>query len=528
MFDVRPLPGKPPTSEGFLSHPVTPEEVGAVITAATACAVGLVSAVLLPRGPVTAWQGLAVMASGLVIGAITGLAWPRRLAVVLAAAAYVATYELVRPGWAAPSVGAIRLDSSMGVILFLLSRGFAGLLVFLPLLVSASVGRWLRQRRLAFPRSTPRTGGRVRRLPTAMGVLATAILALLVALPASTPPVLGADGRPVLGSLAELTMVHLGGHDQAVMIRAAHPDDPVLLYLSGGPGQSDLAYSRAFTSGWVQDFVFVDWDQRGNGKSYGALAPDATMTLDQAVSDTIALTDYLRQRFAEPKIYLMGESWGTILGVLAVQRRPDLYYAWIGSGQMVSVLDTDKRIYSDLLAYAGRTGDATLMADLQKLGAPPYRDFPWANAQIWAYYDLIYKPYTPSPGYEQRGDAAGVGLFGMLGSEYDLVEKTNVLRGLVDTFALMYPQLYGVDLRQTVPRLEVPVYILDGAAELQGRRDLAIQWFDQLQAPLKQRVTYQGAAHSVAFEQADAVQQLLAETIVPATYGQDTTFVTGR
>ena len=77
-----------------------------------------------------------------------------------------------------------------------------------------------------------------------------------------------------------------------------------------------------------------------------------------------------------------------------------------------------------------------------------------------------------------------------------------------------------VDFRRDVPSLDVPVYLLDGAAELEGRRDLAIEWFDQLVAPVTQRVTYQDAAHSVAFEQADEVQKLLVETVVPATYGR--------
>jgi pimeloyl-ACP methyl ester carboxylesterase len=93
-----------------------------------------------------------------------------------------------------------------------------------------------------------------------------------------------------------------------------------------------------------------------------------------------------------------------------------------------------------------------------------------------------------------------------------------VLRGLVDTFALLYPQLYDIDFRRDVARLEVPVWILDGAAELDGRRDLTLEWYAMLEAPTKELVTYADAAHAVAFEQADAVRQLLNEAIVPATY----------
>ncbi len=495
---------------------------GPAVVAIAAGVTAALSAIAMPRGPATTAHALVVMATGAVIGIVAGLAWPRRRAMVLAAVAYVVCYELARPAWAGPSVGAIRFDSMVAVVMLVAGRGFHGLLVFLPMIVSGSLVRLAGS--LRRPASIGRAPhGRMRRLarqtPPCLGVLATLALALVVVAPASAPPVLGADGAPIPGSLAELATVTLGGHDQAVMIRAESPDKPVLLYLSGGPGQSDLAYSRALASGWVRDFVFVDWDQRGNGKSYAALDPLSTMTLDQAVSDTIELTDYLRQRFGERKIYLMGESWGTILGVLAVQRRPDLYYAYMGSGQMVDVLETDRRIYADLVAYADRVGDGALASNLRDLGGPPYRDFPFANVLVAGWYDYLYKPYTPSAGYRSRGASSGIGLYGMLGSEYTLVEKTNVLRGLADTFAVMYPQLYAVDFRRDVPSLDVPVYLLDGAAELEGRRDLAIEWFDQLVAPVKQRVTYQDAAHSVAFEQADEVQELLVQTVVPATYG---------
>jgi proline iminopeptidase len=341
-----------------------------------------------------------------------------------------------------------------------------------------------------------------------------------VAWPASTPPVLGPDGQPIPGSINELSTVRLGGTDQTIMVRAADPDAPVLLYLSGGPGQSDLAFSRIFSQGWVQDFVVVDLDQRGNGRSYAAIDPVETFTLDRAVGDVVELAEILRTRFDEERIYVMGESWGTILGVLAVQDRPDLFHAFIGSGQMVDVVETDQRVYADLVAYADRAGDTDLAARLAAIGEPPYRDMPWANANLLTWYDYLYAPYTPSASYLARGAAAGLDPFGALGSEYAFIDKLNVLRGLIDTFAVLYPQLNGLDLRETATRLEVPVYVLDGAAELSGRRDLAHEWFAALEAPSKQLVTFQDAAHSVAFEQADAVQELLRKTIVPATYGR--------
>jgi pimeloyl-ACP methyl ester carboxylesterase len=216
----------------------------------------------------------------------------------------------------------------------------------------------------------------------------------------------------------------------------------------------------------------------------------------------------------------MGESWGTILGALAVEQRPDLYHAFIGSGQMVNIRETDSRIYEDLVAYAAGAGDTDLAATLEGFGPPPYRDFPWTYGSIWAFYDYIYKAYTPSQAYIDRIGAAGVGPYGLLASEYSFIDKANALRGLLDVFSVLYPQLQDLDLRRDVPRLEVPVYMLDGMAELDGRRDLALEWFDGLEAPSKQLVAYENAAHSVAFEQIDEVHDLLTGTIVPATYSK--------
>ena len=153
------------------------------------------------------------------------------------------------------------------------------------------------------------------------------------------------------------------------------------------------------------------------------------------------------------------------------------------------------------------------------LGEPPYRDTPWANSLIMGYYGLLETPYTPPPPYVARGEASGVGQFGLFGSEYTFVENANLIRGLVDMFSLMYPQLQDIDLRTMVPELQVPVYVLDGENELRGRRELAHEWFAQVTAPHKELITYENAGHAVVFEQADAFLRLMIDEIVPATYG---------
>jgi len=481
--------------------------LGATTVVALGALTAVISSVPMPRGPVTGLQGLAVIGTSLLVGVAAAYLMRSRWALLLAPLAYIAAYELARIGIGGASLRMPRFDSVYGIAAFATGRGLHALLGLLPMVVGVSIG-------LAIARPRP-----IRALvPTGILTVGVIALAVLVALPGSTPPVVGRDGQPVPGSIAELTTVELGGTEQAISVRAADPDNPVLLYLSGGPGQSDIAFARALLAPFEQDFVVVVWDQRGSGKSYGALDPTSTYTLPALVGDTLELTDYLRERFAEDKIYLLGESWGSTLGVLAVQQRPELFHAYIGSGQMVSQRVTDQIIWRDLLAYADRVGDGELYDQILTFGEPPYRDMPWANSVVMGYYPLLETPYDPPEAYVARGEASGIGPFGLFGSEYGFIENANLIRGLVDMFSLMYPQLQEIDFRTDAPELEVPVYVLDGVNELRGRRELALQWFEQLAAPHKELITYEDAGHAVAFEQADALLRLMNEEIVPATY----------
>src|SRR5690606_6216276 len=158
-----------------------------------------------------------------------------------------------------------------------------------------------------------------------------------------------ADGRVIPGSIAELASVSIGGHKQAMLIRGHSVEGPDLLYLAGGPGGTDIGAMRIFGGPLEAGFVVVTWYQRGAGTSYPALDPTGTLTLQQMVDDTIEVTNYLRDRFGEEKIYLAGNSWGSTLGVLAAQARPELYHAFIGAGQMVSQAETDRLFYEDTL-----------------------------------------------------------------------------------------------------------------------------------------------------------------------------------
>ena len=314
-------------------------------------------------------HALTAIVASLAVGALGGWLMRSRWAMLLTPVLFAAVFELTRATTAGPLVDGIRLGGggSFGILAFVLGRGLHAVLALLPMILGAALGAGLARRR---NEGRPRTHGWARAgLVTRRVIAAVAAVALLaltagISRPASTDPILTDTGTPMAGSVAELIRVPIGGHDQAMMIRGTSTENPVLLFLAGGPGGTELGAMRRHGQALEKDFVVVTWDQRGTGKSYDSLDPTSTLTLQQAVSDTIEVSNYLRNRFGQDKIYLLGQSYGTILGVLAAQQHPELYRAYIGVGQMVDPRETDGVFYTDALAWARRSGDTALVDKL--------------------------------------------------------------------------------------------------------------------------------------------------------------------
>ena len=104
------------------------------------------------------------------------------------------------------------------------------------------------------------------------------------------------------------------------MIRSENIDNPILLFVHGGPGTSQLTMIRKNTQSIGKNFTIVNWDQRGAGKSYSAILDKSRMHIDQFVSDINELTEYLTKRFNKNKIVLAGHSWGSVISMLAVSK----------------------------------------------------------------------------------------------------------------------------------------------------------------------------------------------------------------
>ncbi|NJN20198.1 MAG: alpha/beta hydrolase [Leptolyngbya sp. RL_3_1] len=287
------------------------------------------------------------------------------------------------------------------------------------------------------------------------------------------------------------------------MIRGNQATAPVLLYLAGGPGGTDLGAMRADTH-LEQNFVVATWDQRGTGKSYAAIDPVETLTLDQMVQDTLELTNYLRNRFDQDQIYLVANSWGTVLGTLAVQQHPEYFHAYVGTGQMVSLKETDRLFYTDTLAWAERTGNDALVTTLQNNGPPPYENI--LNYEPALSHEHEWNPYPTLGSSEEMP-------FNLLVPENTIMDRINGMRGLLDTFSALYPQLQEIDFRRDVPELKVPVYMVLGQYEARGRSVLADEWFEKLKAPMKEAIIFEQSSHRPLFEEPEAFAALMIQVL---------------
>jgi pimeloyl-ACP methyl ester carboxylesterase len=420
-------------------------------------------------------------------------------------------FELVRISTVGPLVDGLHLGSTYGIVAFVLGRGVHGVLTLVPMLLGAACGAAVARRVLGDARDRrgwSRVGLWTRRACTALVAVALVALTVAIVRPARTDAVLGADGRPISGSVAELTRVRIGDHGLTLMIRGDSATSPVLLYLAGGPGGTDIGAMRRHGQRLERSFVVATFDQRGTGTSYGSLDPTSTLTLDAAVSDTIAVTNYLRERFHQAKIYLVGNSWGSILGVLAAQQRPDLFRAFVGSGQMVSPRETDQIFYQDTLAWARSTGNTALVRQLTASGPPPY-------SNMLDYEPALTYEHRVYP-YDDTRVAEGANGFSsnLFVSEYSLMTQLHALAGFLDVFTVLYPQLQGIDLRTQVTRLEVPVYLVQGRYEARGRAEPAQQWFQALDAPHKAMVVFDASGHRALFQQPDLFYQVMTETVL--------------
>lgn len=318
-------------------------------------------------------------------------------------------------------------------------------------------------------------------------ILGTGMTQLL----ASTPPIVDEMGNEVEGSIALLEQVELNGSKQWITIRGTDDSKPVLLFLAGGPGGSQIVETRNYLKELEEDLVVVNWEQPGSGKSFGAVDQD-DLSKERYIEDAHALTKYLKDYFNEEKIFVMGQSWGTALSLWLAERYPEDYYGIINSGQMVDFLKTEMICYEKALTLAKERKDEKTVTQLEEQGAPPYYDDKMVmKASKYLMYlskEMSRNVEIHGPGYSTISD--------LMSREYGIIDKVNYFRGMLSTFNRVYQQLYDVTLIQDVPKVDVPVYILHGTHDLNAPTELVEEYYQLLEAPEKELIWFDHSGHT--------------------------------
>lgn len=311
-----------------------------------------------------------------------------------------------------------------------------------------------------------------------------------------------ADTRKIVSpnGVEELLSVSINGISQWLSIRGRDRRNPVLLYLHGGPGSPTMPEAYTFQSPWEDYFTVVQWDQRGTGKTYAAndpKAPASSITIEQMTSDAEEVVRYLQKQYGKRKIFLLGHSWGTVLGVALAQRHPEWFYVYLGVGQLLNVQKNEAEGYQFALerARAQHNSDAEreLLALAPYPGLPGTLTFDRIGVQRkWLTYyggltygrtDFAYdsNAWTLSPDYTQK--------------DLDAVDD-----GSMYTLTHLLGPLEALDY-ESVTDFKCPIFLFEGRHDYATSHTLAAEWFGHIKAPSKKFVWFENSAHMVMQEE---------------------------
>ncbi len=301
--------------------------------------------------------------------------------------------------------------------------------------------------------------------------------------------------------IAELKAVDLNGHPQWLLIRGADVANPLLLYVPGGPGESNIWAAHYTMRELEQHFVCVNWDPRGASKSLRPAPDPATMTIDQFVTDTITLIEMLLRRFNRRKLLLIGHSWGSLLAMKVAASRPDLLYAVIGMGQEVDNRRGEEISYRYALERARATGDRKAMRALEELGGSDT----YSKSGKFVERMLLVR----LGGLMHSGGIGAVLAIMLSAREFSIAECIRYARNEGTAFSIphMADELMKLNLLDEVKELDVPVFLFEGRYDYTAPSELAEEFFAALKAPYKRLVWFEESAHPVDVEEPEKFQR---------------------
>lgn len=322
-------------------------------------------------------------------------------------------------------------------------------------------------------------------------------------------PYLTADGNPLPGSISEKIYVEINSARQGMFIKGKDARNPVLLYLHGG--LPDYFLTDRYPTGLDAYFTVVWWEQRGSGLSFSTGLPPETVNPEQLVSDTLELTNYLRKRFGKEKIYLMGRSGGTFIGIQAAAKAPERYHAYIAVAQISHQLRSEQLAHDYMLKRYREEGDEAMARKLEL--APVGNTVPLSDA-YQSVRDIAMHGLGIGTIREMKSIYTGLFLRSFLGRQYTLGEKINLWRGKLFSRDRLWNMQLSTDLTKQVTRLEIPVYFFHGIHDYTVSYPLALQYFGQLAAPVKGFYTFGKSAHSPLFEEPEWMGRIMREDVL--------------
>ena len=324
---------------------------------------------------------------------------------------------------------------------------------------------------------------------------------------AYTPVFETEDGDEISNSIALMDEVVLGDVLQSLLIRGENVKKPLLLFLHGGPGYPVSPLSHEYQRKLEKYFIVVQWDQRGGGKSYGSVAPEF-MTREKFLSDTHELILLLLDRYKKEKLYLVGHSWGSYLGIITANLYPELIHAYIGTGQMVDLLQQETLSHQFLVNEAKVRKNDEAIEELAGIGFPPYKD-------IVTGMKTKYNWLVEFGGFLYEEDSLSLLITALLTApEYSLIDMINYIRGISFSLEEMVNnadgRFWSLSPINEITELKVPVYFISGEQDQVTPVKLISRLCEKIKAPKKRLLVLSDTGHFAFFRKSKEFTQIMA------------------
>ncbi|MTI95997.1 MAG: alpha/beta hydrolase [Firmicutes bacterium] len=309
--------------------------------------------------------------------------------------------------------------------------------------------------------------------------------------------------------IEEQRWLKLGGVEQWISIRGQDRDNPVLLFVHGGPGATAIPMHFRYNLALEEHFVVVHWDQRGTGKSWDKDVYDETLTLEQLIEDTKDLSIYLQDELEKEKLFLAGHSWGSAVGIYTVAQHPELYHAYIGISQIVNFKKSEQISYEFTLETARKLDHVEALAELEAIDPPPWPTEGYAeplSVQRKWLHEFGGEVYSPK---EQGANTRDILETIFFTPEYSIVDSVNSIRGNRQSAEHLWDTLLALDIAGDVSELAVPVWFLTGAHDYVTAFSLVEEFYNTISAPGKKLEWFHESSHSPNYEEPEKYLETL-------------------